>query len=101
MNTEQLTLAIATGNADLLTQIPGVGKKLASRIVLELKEKLGAGLVGIPAQVAEENTEVLAALTALGYSAAEASRAIASLPREEDLSLEEKVKLALKYFTAK
>jgi len=101
MNAEQLTLAIATSNADLLTQIPGVGKKLASRIVLELKEKLGAGLVGVPAQVAQENTEVLAALTALGYSAAEASRAIASLPPEEALSLEEKVKLALQYFTAK
>jgi Holliday junction DNA helicase RuvA len=101
MNAEQLTLAIATDNADLLTQISGVGKKLASRIVLELKEKLGAGLVGIPAQVAQENTEVLAALTSLGYSAAEASRAIASLPQEEALSLEEKVKLALQYFTAR
>jgi len=101
MNAEQLTLAIATDNADLLTQISGVGKKLASRIVLELREKLGAGLVGIPAQVAQENTEVLAALTSLGYSAAEASRAIASLPQEEALSLEEKVKLALQYFTAR
>jgi len=98
MRVEQLSMAIATGSTDLLTEIPGVGKKIASRIILELREKLGAGLVGAPAaQLAEENTEVLAALTSLGYSVAEASRAVATLPPSSDLSLEEKIKLALQY----
>ena len=98
MNVEQLTMAIVTGSTDLLTIVPGVGKKVASRIILELKEKIGAGWISTPAtQIAQENTDVLAALTTLGYSAAEATRAIATLPTSPDLTLEEKIKLALQY----
>lgn len=56
----------------------------------------------IPAvQLAQENTEVLAALTALSYSVAEATRAVATLPPSSDLSLDEKIKLALQYFGGK
>jgi Holliday junction DNA helicase RuvA len=102
MNVEQLAMAIATGSADLLTEIPGIGKKVASRLVLELKEKIGAGWITTPAaQLAQENTEVLAALTSLGYSVSEATRAVATLPPSSDLSLEEKIKLALQYFGGK
>jgi len=102
MDIEQLIMAIATGNAELLTGIPGIGKKMANRLVLELKDKIGAGLITAPAvQLAEENADVLAALTSLGYSASEATRALASLPRDQELSLEEKVKLALGYFGGK
>jgi Holliday junction DNA helicase RuvA len=99
MSVEHLVTAIATGSIDLLTVVPGIGKKTATRIVVELKEKIGAGWISIPAtQLARENTDVLAALTALGYSAAEAARAVATLPPASDLSLEEKIKLALQYF---
>jgi len=99
MSVEQLVTAIATGSTDLLTVIPGIGKKVASRIVLELKEKIGAGWITTPAtQLAQENTDVLAALTSLGYSAAEATKAVATLPAASDLSLEEKIRLALGYF---
>ena len=102
MRVEQLVTAIATGGADLLTVIPGIGRKVANRIVLELKEKIGAGWITTPAtQLAQENTDVLAALTALGYSAAEATKAVATLPTTSDLSLEEKLKLALGYFGGK
>ncbi|HEY83410.1 MAG TPA: Holliday junction branch migration protein RuvA [Dehalococcoidia bacterium] len=102
MSLEQLVTAIATGNADILTTIPGIGKKVAHRIVLELKDKIGAGWIITPAtQLAQENTEVLAALTSLGYSTAEAAKAIATLPPSSDLSLEEKIKLALAYFGGK
>jgi Holliday junction DNA helicase RuvA len=102
MRVEQLVTAIATGSADLLTVIPGIGKKVASRIVLELKEKIGAGWITTPAtQLAQENTDVLAALTSLGYSAVEATKAVATLLATSDLSLEEKVKLALAYFGGK
>lgn len=102
MRVEQLVTAIATGGADLLTVIPGIGRKVANRIVLELKEKIGAGWITTPAtQLAQENTDVLAALTALGYSAAEATKAVATLPTASDLSLEEKLKLALGYFGGK
>ncbi len=99
MDIEQLTMAIATGNAELLTEIPGIGKKIASRLILELKDKIAIGLITAPAAVlAQENADVLAALTALGYSASEATRALASLPRDQELSLEARVKLALAYF---
>ena len=102
MSVEQLTTAIVTGSTDLLTTIPGIGKKVASRLILELKEKIGAGWITTPAtQLAQENTDVLAALISLGYSAADATKAVASLPASSDLSLEEKIKLALQYFGTK
>jgi Holliday junction DNA helicase RuvA len=98
LTVEQMTMAIATGSTDLLTTVPGIGKKMAGRLVLELKDKVGAGLIATPAaQVAQENTDVLAALTSLGYSVSEASRAVATLPAASDLSVEERVKLALQY----
>ena len=102
MSVEQVSLAIATGNVDLLRMVPGIGKKTAERLVLELKDKISAGLIATSAtQLVQGNTDVLAALTSLGYSVSEASRAVASLPPEETLSLEEKVKLALAYFATK
>ncbi len=102
MNIERLTMAIATSSADLLTEVPGIGKKMANRLILELKEKIGAGWITTPGvQLAEENAEVVAALTSLGYSVSEATRAVASLPSDAKLSLEDRVKQALAYFTTK
>jgi len=98
MSVAQLGMAIATGNTDLLTRIPRVGKKTANRLILELKEKISAGLIAAPAQIVQENSDVLAVLTAFGYSIGEASRAIVSLPLSSGLSLEEKIRLALQYF---
>ncbi len=102
MNIERLTMAIATSSTDLLIEVPGIGKKMANRLILELKEKIGAGWITTPAvQLAEENAEVVAALTSLGYSVSEATRAVASLPPDSKLSLEDRVKQALAYFTTK
>jgi holliday junction DNA helicase RuvA len=99
LNPEQITTAIVTGNADMLDMVPGIGRKLASRIILELKDKIGAGVVAtLETQAGRENTDVLAALTSLGYSAAEAVKAVAALPDDAGLDLEEKVRLALRYF---
>jgi len=99
MSVEKLTMAIATGSADLLSEIPGIGKKTASRLILELKGKIA--WLGAPAELAPENTDVLAALTSLGYSVREATRAVATLPQDQKLSLEERIKLALQYFGGK
>jgi len=102
MEADKLAMAIASGNAELLMTIPGIGKKTAHRLILELKDKIGAGWVTTPAaQIAQENTDVVAALTALGYSAVEATRAAGTLPPDRKLSLEEKIKLALQYFGGK
>ncbi len=101
MDAEKLTMAIATSSADLLIQVPGIGKKMAERLILELKDKISTSWITTPAaQLAQENTDVVAALTSLGYSATEATRAVATLP-SSDLSLEEKIKLALQYFGGK
>jgi Holliday junction DNA helicase RuvA len=102
MSVEKLAMAIASGAADLLSEVPGIGKKTANRIILELKEKVAAGwLTTPPPEFAEENAEVLAALTSLGYSVREASHAVATLPPDQKLTLEEKIRLALQYFTVK
>ncbi len=102
MEPEQLIMSIASGNADLLTGIPGIGKKTASRMVLELKDKIGTGMMATPmAEIAQENADVLAALTSLGYSPSEVTRALSSLPRDASLTVEDKIKLALGYFEQK
>jgi Holliday junction DNA helicase RuvA len=98
MSTDALRDAIARGDAAMLTRIPGVGKKTAERVMLDLKDKLGIGLefVSYPA-LTHADAEVISALTSLGYSIAEAQAALRSLPRE-DLPLEERIRLALQYF---
>src|SRR3954471_2855895 len=96
----ELQLAILQGDEGVLTAVSGVGKKLAARIVLELKEKVaaaGAGALGGSSGGSSES-EVTAALQALGYTASEAREAargaVASLP--VGASLEERVKAALR-----
>ncbi|MDV2989765.1 MAG: Holliday junction branch migration protein RuvA [Dehalogenimonas sp.] len=93
---DELATIIATGNADMLCTVPGVGKKTASRIVLELKDKVARSWAAAPAGGnGTIDNDVLAALTALGYSGAEAARAVVNLPKNAELSLEDKIKLAL------
>jgi Holliday junction DNA helicase RuvA len=103
MDVSQLASAIATANTALLTLVPGIGKKMANRLVLELKDKVAAGWLTAPAaELTADSEDVLAALTSLGYSAAEATRAVASLPPTAATEpLEEKVKLALGFFGGK
>ena len=97
LNPEQLALAIVSGNVDLLTQLPGVGKKTANRLVLELRSKLEKGWEAVSSYLAQDSAELIAALTNLGYSTTEATQAVAKLPYATDLTLEEKIKLALQH----
>ena len=90
----ELAAAVSAGDADAFTAVPGVGKRTASRILLELKGKL-EGDWAVPAEAVAGQGEVIEALTALGYSAAEAREAAAALPRGDSLSLEEKLREAL------
>ena len=101
MSVEQASMAIASGSTDLLKTVSGIGKRMAERIVVELKDKISAGLVSAPvSEIGRDSADVLAALTSLGYSVAEASRAISNLPPDEH-SLEEKITLALQYLGSK
>jgi len=92
---EQLAMAITSGNAELISQAPGIGKKVASRIVIELRGKLEREWKEAALPLAPEDADAIAALTSLGYSLREATQAISSLPNSSELSLEEKIKLAL------
>jgi len=95
LNPEQLVMAITSGDIDLLSQTPGIGKKMASRLVVELRGKLEKDWREMALPLAPERVDVIAALTGLGYSVTEAAKAISRLPDSEELSLEEKVKMAL------
>lgn len=99
LSPEILANAIHRDDADVISHVPGIGKKTAQKIVLELKGKLlpetiPAGL----AAVTHLDTEVLAALTALGYSIVEAQAALQSIPKDASDDIEERVRLALGYF---
>ena len=88
--------AVATGDVETLSRVPGLGKKGAGRLVLELKGKLEKYLAKVPMLPgAAEDGDAVSALMALGYTAAESRRAIASLDGAAGLPLEDKVRRAL------
>lgn len=103
MPLRDLTLAIVTGDITALSRAPGVGKKTAQRLALELKEKVDqSGLDYSPASGGaltppqeDASAEALAALQALGYTPIEAARAIAQVRGQSD-SANELVRLALR-----
>jgi len=79
---------------------PGIGTRTAQKIVLYLQDKLDAGSIGLPiADISTIDTELMEALVGLGYSVVEAQTCIQSLPKETPNELEEKLRLALRYFS--
>jgi len=97
MSVEELAQAVTLQQAPALTRIPGIGTKTAQRLLLELKGKLGAALEGpsgVAAVGAETLTDILRALTALGYSEREASAAAKLLP--SGVGVSDGIRLALK-----
>ncbi len=90
--------AVAHENAALLATVPGVGKKTAARLLLELRGKLPAAAVGVGAGIAPsaDENEVVEALRALGYTVAEAHGAAMRAGREPGQSMEERVLAALR-----
>ena len=94
---DQVRAAIANGDVKFLQQASGVGKRVAERAVIELKDKVGLdGSLGADSLLARPNTadEAVAALTTLGYSNDDASAALAHV--SNDLPTEERVRQALK-----
>ncbi len=90
---DALRRAIATGDAAVLTQVPGIGKKGAARIILDLKDRLG---VGGDEVVSGPVSEVREALLALGLSPEEAREAIAALPADGERPVEDLLRDALR-----
>jgi Holliday junction DNA helicase RuvA len=103
MSAETFRQALINGDEGRLVLIPGVGKKLAGRLVLELREKLAKGAApvagaGTAADYGSARAEVIEALTNLGYSAAAAQAAYNKLPPESaSANLEEQIMQVLRY----
>jgi Holliday junction DNA helicase RuvA len=93
-----LQQAIGAGDISALSSVTGVGRRTAGRLVLELKGKLEIEATGeVPGQV-NDDADVIAALTALGYSTSEARRAVNELDKSPDLTLEDRIRQALQQF---
>jgi Holliday junction DNA helicase RuvA len=97
---EALATAIASEDLDALTRVSGVGRRTAQRVVLDLKGKLGAWAdgPGVPVSaLAPADDEAVAALGALGYTAAEARRALAIAAPDPGAGVEARVFAALRH----
>ena len=95
LSVTELAQAVSAQEAGRLVKVPGIGKKTAERLLLELKGKLGADLGSLPAAVASEaQADIVQALIALGYNEREAATALKGLP--PGVGVSEGIKLALK-----
>ena len=95
MAPENLALAVATEDPAEFKGVPGVGTRIAQRIVMELKGKLEIEMTAAP--TARPDAELIDSLTALGYTMSEVMEAASSLPRDKPLKFEEKLRLVLDY----
>jgi Holliday junction DNA helicase RuvA len=95
---DRLHAALADEDITLLATVPGIGRKTAARMIVELKGRLPELGGSIPGSLPRNSAdaEAVEALKALGYSPAEANIAIASLPRSESATVEERIIEALK-----
>jgi len=94
---DALRQAVVQEEPGLLSRVPGIGPKTARAIIFHLKDKLIPTGAAAPL-LSDADAEVIAALTGLGFSLVEAQAALQSLPRDEDLPVEERVRQALAYF---
>jgi len=101
LSAETIQRAVIKEQDEIFSHVPGIGEKTAKKIVLLLKDKITpllkeAGLEEIP----NADVDVLQALVTLGYSLNEAQKAVASIPHDASQSPEERLRLALQYFSA-
>jgi len=100
MTPDNLRAAVASEHADSLTRVPGIGRKTAQKILIELKDKLPTGLDAIPgADVSSINSDVMDALIALGFSVIEAQRALQALPIDAPDDVQERIRLCLQFLS--
>lgn len=109
LSPDDLRFAVMTGDAKAISAAPGIGKKTAEKLIIELKDKLSvedilqhnqeeaAAAVASGSRVSEVQSEVIQALTALGYGSTEALKAVKKVTVEEDMTVETVLKQALNY----
>ena len=97
---EAIRRAIVTDQSEVFQRVPGVGKKTAQKIVFSLQDKITKEDGFEPlAAMSEVDSEVLSALIALGYSVVEAQAALQSIPKDAPEDVEQRLRLALAYFS--
>ena len=107
LSADELRFAVLSGDSAAIARAPGVGKKTAERVILDLKDKISLEdtLIHKEMQASKDEaasvdgrarTEAVEALTALGYSSSEALRAVKSVPEGESMDVETLLKQALK-----
>ena len=100
LNPATIRQAVVSEQPEMLTRVPGIGSKSAQRILLHLQ-----GRIETPSELeamtdfADADTQVVEALVALGYSVIEAQAAVQSIPKEAPDDIEERIRVALQYFT--
>ncbi|MGB6420837.1 MAG: Holliday junction branch migration protein RuvA [Anaerolineales bacterium] len=99
LSPDEIRGAVLQERLDVFNHVPGIGKKTAQKIIIQLQDKIPAeaGLAPI-SMLAEWDVEVVAALSALGYSVIEAQSAIQSIPKDAPEDVETRLRLALGYF---
>lgn len=100
LNPDTIRRAIVSEQPEILTRVPGIGKKSAQKISLHLQDRIQAvdGLEPV-ARMDDIDTQVLEALVALGYSVVEAQAALQNIPRDAPDDVEIRIRLALQYFS--
>jgi len=93
--------AVISEQPEVFSRVPGIGKRTAQKILIQLQGRVvGSSDMQIAHGLDELDTQVLEALTVLGYSLVEAQTAIQALPKDAPENLEERLRLALQYFNA-
>ena len=96
LSVDNIRSAVLNDRPEVISRVPGIGKKTSQKIVLELQDKVGARLDAMPADDADDTTgELMDALTALGYSVVEAQTAIQQIPIDAPRDTEARLLIAL------
>lgn len=100
LNVETIRRAVLGEQVDVLSRVPGVGKKTAQKILLSLQGKVGGEGILEGTILSDVDGEVIDALTSLGYSVVEAQTALQSIPKNTPQNVEERLRAALRFFNA-
>jgi Holliday junction DNA helicase RuvA len=97
---ETIRSAVYNNQTEIFSRVPGIGNKTAQKIVLHLQDRLPTTGEFVPlSNISDVDSEVMAALTALGYSIVEAQAALQYIPRETSQEVETRLRIALQYFS--
>jgi holliday junction DNA helicase RuvA len=101
LSTDAIRRAVLNEQSEIFARVPGVGKKTAQKILLGLQGRIGAatGPLETAASMTDVDSEIVGALTSLGYSVVEAQAALQAIPRDAPADVESRLRLALKYFS--